>query len=491
MGTYFFYRIEMVNIILKAFDGPLHKKIVTEAFLNRKIGKCISITNGEEYTPDIDAQDIQWMSAKDLRAGRYPEIDWTKYKPLDEKLIEKMRHCEIGFLSMIERYALHGEIPYRERRQQYLDHLRYWNHTLENEDINLLLLFHAPHQCYDYVIYMLCKLKGIPTYFLEHYLVVDGISLLQDFEISGEQLLPAFKKLQQEYSDPSLPIPLSQSYEDFYKVQTTKDIAAQSTPLREKHLTKKHFLTKWYRKGLSTLRHKPKQFFSSLCSANVWSRKLKEHRMTQFYDDHVEKPDFSSPYIYAPLHMQPEESVSPRGGAFQNQELIMQMLAAHIPPGVNIYIKEHPAQGELCRSEEFYRTLLQIPSVKFMPRNTDTFQLMRNAKAVATVTGTVGIEAIFREKPVLMFGHRFYQYAPGIYRIHTNDDCRNAVQSIFQDEETPSLHDLRLFLKAMQDASTPYIMKPATDKQRDLQNTYLIDTGKIIHKTLTPLFTEL
>ena len=478
-----------MNIILKAFDGPLHKLIVTEAFRNRNVGTCISITNGEEHTPDINAENMKWMSAKDLREGLYPNNDWTTYTPLDEELIEKMHSCEIVFLSMIERYALHGDISYRERKRQYLDHLRFWNHTLEEEHIDLFLLFHAPHQCYDYVIYMLCKLKGISTYFLEHYLVVDGITLLEDFEVSGAQLLPTFERLQQEYNDPSLPIPLSESYEEFFTVQTTKNIAAQSTPLREKHLARTNFFTKWFSKGLSVLYHKPRQFLSSLCFIDFWSRKFREHRMTQFYDNHTEQPDFSKPYIYAPLHMQPEESVSPRGGVFQNQELIMQMIAAHIPSGVDIYIKEHPAQGELCRSEEFYHTLLQIPSVKFMPRTTDTFQLMCNAMAVSTVTGTVGIEAIFRGKPVLMFGHRFYQYAPGIYRIHTSDDCREAVKSIFEHGEKPSLHDLRIFLRAMQEESTPYIMKPSTDTERDLHHTYLIDTGKMIHRKLTPLFT--
>ena len=52
-----------------------------------------------------------------------------------------------------------------------------------------------------------------------------------------------------------------------------------------------------------------------------------------------------------------------------------------------------------------------------------------------------------------MFGHRFYQYGPGIYQVHTTEDCAEAVAAIFKRNEKPDLKDAKLFLKALEEVS--------------------------------------
>lgn len=476
-----------MNIILKSFGGELHSIIATEAFRGKHIGTCIHISDNDDCKPQIDADRFTWMPAGQLRAGKY-DVDWTAFTPLDEQLIENMRRCEAVFLSQVGRYGIHGDIPYEERKRQYMAHLRYWNHVLEKEEIGLFLLFVAPHQGYDYVIYELCKHKGIPSYHLEIFPGPNSITITKYFERAGEAVMPTFEKLKQEYADPNVDIPLSAPYEKFYTEQITEDVSAFETPLRAKHYTKQNFFAKWWRIALNMLFKKPKVFLRSLCSPAVWVRRIAAHKTTKFYDEHTQKPDLSVPYVYLPLHMQPEEAVNPRGGAFENQELVIQMLAACLPPDIHIYIKEHPAQEELCRSREFYQALLDIPNVQFVPRGTSTFTLIRHAKAVATLTGTVGIEALFREIPVLMFGHRFYQYIPGVHRIRTLEDCKKAIKSIFKKEEKPVARDMRIFLKAMEFHCTPHIVKPITPEQIVQQKNYLPLTGAMVRKTIEPLF---
>ena len=52
-----------------------------------------------------------------------------------------------------------------------------------------------------------------------------------------------------------------------------------------------------------------------------------------------------------------------------------------------------------------------------MPMNIDSFPLIANSKAVATVTGTVGWEAMVRRKPVLVFGLSWYEKYAGVLKI--------------------------------------------------------------------------
>jgi capsule polysaccharide modification protein KpsS len=73
--------------------------------------------------------------------------------------------------------------------------------------------------------------------------------------------------------------------------------------------------------------------------------------------------------------------------------------------------------------------------------------------AVATISGTAGWEALFLQKPVLLFGNFFYQYADGVYNIRTAKDCKDAIKRIIVSRKQPVLADMRLFLKAVETCS--------------------------------------
>jgi len=59
-----------------------------------------------------------------------------------------------------------------------------------------------------------------------------------------------------------------------------------------------------------------------------------------------------------------------------------------------------------------------------------------------------------------MFGHRFFQFAPGVHRVRSKEDCGDAMTGIFERQEKPSFHDLRLFLKSVEEIGVPYLGPP-------------------------------
>jgi len=61
---------------------------------------------------------------------------------------------------------------------------------------------------------------------------------------------------------------------------------------------------------------------------------------------------------------------------------------------------------------------------------TSNFDLVDNSKAVATVTGTTGWEAVIRGKPTLVFGHAWYKDCEGASYILSEKDCREAISRI-------------------------------------------------------------
>lgn len=131
--------------------------------------------------------------------------------------------------------------------------------------------------------------------------------------------------------------------------------------------------------------------------------------------------DLNQKYIYVPLHNQPEMSTSALGGKFRDQALLIEALARDLPQDWKIFVKENPRQGGYARGPMFFHRLKRIPSVEIMPSSANTHALSKNAQFVASVTGTVGWEAIRQGTPAMVFGAAWYgsfegvvHYRPGL-----------------------------------------------------------------------------
>lgn len=449
----------VMNIILKGFDDGSGKPIVERALSGISIRTCISILNDKKQWPEIHAKEHIWMSAKLLRAGLYPDVDWSQVTPLDEEVMQSMRNTECVFLSMVERYAKYAEMPYRERLRQYLEHLRYWNHILETRKIDVLLMNTVPHQCYDIVIYDLCKKKNIPVHYIERMVHFGVCTIESDWEKAGEEISAHYQELRVGYAD-GRDVPLSPSLENYFKTYSEIDRGPWYMKGHKLIPERKSFLQNWVGIAAHILIHKPRYFFRSVFSPAFWKRKLDQHRTIRLYDRSTKLPDLTKPYIYVPLHLQPEASTNPLGGVFTDQALVVQMLAGSLPPGIRIYVKEHPWQSEVCRSAAFYESLKAIPSVTLVPRHFDTFQLTHHALAIASVTGTAMLEGLFRCKPAIMFGHLYFQYAPGVFPVQNQEECAAAIQTILEKRTVHTLRDMRVFLKAIEESACPYAGAP-------------------------------
>jgi hypothetical protein len=142
--------------------------------------------------------------------------------------------------------------------------------------------------------------------------------------------------------------------------------------------------------------------------------------------------DPRGPYVVFFLHYQPEESTLPRGGIFAQQLIAISKLRSITPADVSVLVKEHPSMFRydhtlsiVVRNSQFYDFIKRLRGVYVVPQETDTFTLIDNARAVATITGTVAIEALARGKPVICFGEAYYKHFAG---VTTYRDIRDATK---------------------------------------------------------------
>jgi capsule polysaccharide export protein KpsC/LpsZ len=175
----------------------------------------------------------------------------------------------------------------------------------------------------------------------------------------------------------------------------------------------------------------------------------RDRALVKVYKAKACAPDLNQDFIYVALHYQPECTTCPMGGAFVDQYLMIDILAKSIPRTMRLYVKEHPVQRSNGRSVQFYEDILKLPNVYLVSQETSTFDLIRNAFAVATVTGTVGWESLFFMKPVLMFGEFFYKHAIGVFQIKDIKAAKQAIAHIHAGVK-PTQQSMRCLLLAIQ-----------------------------------------
>ncbi len=457
----------LIRAIVARFSSEVARKTLQQVLQKRPFAFCavLSTDDVRERLGGITEEDQEWFSSSQVRGCDYTSVDWSHVAPLDEELMERMRGCEALFMDLVMRLEWKRSISYAVRKQWYLRHLQFWNDYLTRRNINLYISAWIPHEIPDVIIYHLCKLRGIPVLYF-HTTTMRDVSFVEyDIASPAPQIPQRYAELLQEYAEVQDPlrIPLGTAFHERYLALSTP--AGQKPPIESYKR-----LTYWgrVRRMFFTQPAQFCRFLFGYCTPQGLQRALRSwhrwrliQRTNAYYDAHAVEPDLMQPFVYFPLHYQPEASTVPMGGAYADQLLVAALLNAHLPEGVLIYIKEHPrAGGWLTRSPEYYAQLLAMKKVRLIARAVDTFLLREHCRAVATVTGSAGFEALFRGKPVFLFGHRFYQYARGVFPIRTAEDCLRAVQEIFERHAVPSLVESRVFLKAMEETCIHGVLDP-------------------------------
>lgn len=134
---------------------------------------------------------------------------------------------------------------------------------------------------------------------------------------------------------------------------------------------------------------------------------------------HFEQPDFEQPYVFFPLHLEPELSLMLYAPFYTDQLSIVRNVAQSLPVSTCLYVKDHlVAQGR--RRPEFYKQVAGIPNVRLIASGCDSLELIRHSQGVVSITGTAALEAALLGKPALTFGDVFFNCLEGPIQ-HTHD----------------------------------------------------------------------
>ena len=322
---------------------------------------------------------------------------------------------------------------------------------MDEHGITHVVFSEIPHHAIDALIYELAQSKGIETIILYQY-SPDRIFSMKNINDYGVcDLLE--KSRDSNASDDFEPCPLFYMDEAWQTTGPRGQLDASMYFNILKFLARNEPLTLFRPTRLAEVIARTRSTVEVLPVWRTLFRTTFNYQLLGYYEQLAKlEKDASTyystlieggrPFVYVPLHLQPEMSTSTLGGVYRDQLLMIEHLDGLLPEGWEIAVKENPKQGTFNRESTFFHRLQRVKSVNFVPSDANTHLLMKHARLVATVTGTAGYEAIQMGTPVVAFGSIWYNCLPGVTRFHQDIDLEQVADNPVDIEGVSRLSSL-------------------------------------------------
>jgi hypothetical protein len=440
------------NVLFFGFRRPLNQQALRRALAGCRVGKVGLISRENFLGPKAEF----FLSAR--HGFRHCDFDGNTFQAFPSgSFLRRQQSSEVVVLRMFERIyrRLSSGQSYERRKRLYLEQVAYVYGLLQDGGYDTVILSDIPHNPFGYLLLSVARGLGKRTHFFFQIQVKDTFIIAPDVE-------GMFEPIRSEYAR----------------------LRASGEPVS---------LTGRMRREFDRRSGKHEPFYMSLGGlpwrrkAYEWSKRIfrvddrfRWHRTLAnglaYWRVRRRPPAPEVPFVYFPLHLQPEATTSPMGGVFVDQYLAVEMLARALPSGWALVIKENPVQRFAKRDLGFYQRLGRMRDVHLVSRSANTFELTERCRAVATITGTAGWEALFLQKPAVVFGNAFYRGAPGTANV---DDPRELAADLraIADGRFPlcTPDDLTRFLVAIEHCSAEGVVDTQYLRDSDLPEAECVE----------------
>lgn len=309
------------------------------------------------------------------------------------------------FLDMIYRG---GDLPIYEYVNMFNLWVNYYYGMFKTQKVDVLIFSDNPHFGVDSIAKEVADAMGIKTVMFMQSLYTNHF-----FAFSNVDDIGVFETLP---NDDHVAVDLEQKYEkdlsymknikifDPYKIEKANTAGTGLISKIKKH--RNNLVAKTKAKIYGELAKKYRVSYANVIYHEAYSKALANMDI-----------DLDKKFIYFPLHMQPEMTTSVLGKEYCDQMLAIERLAEFIPDDWMIYVKENPKQSYYMRERLFFTRVAMQNKVRFVGREYNTYDLIKNSQFVATIAGTAGWEAISGGKNVLVFGLAWYRKLPGVFEF--------------------------------------------------------------------------
>ena len=416
-----------------------------------------------------------------LRKGQFDYSEIGTEVPIDHEIIDNLSKYSSNFFNWVEDTS-GWNFSFSERRRHYYDLLKFWVTVIKNLKPDIFIAYTWPHVTSDYALYLLCKYHfSIPVLYIDIIPYLEGNNRVIGISMEDPSLVFNDTYLSSGESVISQPVKDYLSRQRSAKAMSPKYVTTylQDLDKSAKQKWKKRItllrmiltLSAFKKSGMAFKKNKMPldSVKSEMSNIEYYWFKYKLARkvrmLKKLYIKYESLPNPKDKYIYFAASHQPEVNSNLTAGAYEDTFLVVDMITAAIPDDWFLYYKEHPNvfkeddKGGLERSKEYYDKLKSYSKVKIISPEINTFNLIDDSQAVCSVGGTVGWEAVIRNKPSLVMGSIWYQSCKSIFKIHSYKDVLDAIKKI-KEGYLPDEKDVNRFAQAIYSVSEQGLIFP-------------------------------
>jgi len=167
---------------------------------------------------------------------------------------------------------------------------------------------------------------------------------------------------------------------------------------------------------------------------------IKRRKSRKFVNKNsLRKIDYNQPFVYYPLHSEPERALSIAAPYFTNQIEVVRHIAKSIPVGYKVYVKDHPVMDiKGGRRIEFYEELMKLPNVQLIHTSVPQEELVKKCSLVVTPAGTGALEAAIFGKPSIVFVKTLFSNLPSVEQLQKLEELPIVIRTLLQKKVNPS-----------------------------------------------------
>ncbi|KQR52979.1 hypothetical protein [Brevundimonas sp. Leaf168] len=386
--------------------------------------------------------------------------------PADMLNSEPFRRLKDQSIKMMDRNDIIGVFRYTDREALFYALFFHFYAKVKAKKPHLVISAHSPHVPAAMVLFGVCRMLEVKTLHLREVPQTDLTYLATDFEdgfletetdqdVKNDRLgdLKAYVSKFQgaDYGT------IEPSYMKAQKAKDAESEAPEAAFGRFGH---------YRRQGLAVDLHNPPRAAASYrvistdilednpsvrfrvdmdqSESEAWlAYKLDLLSLQRFeYEQLALTPDLDEPFVYFPLHYEPEKTSNPDGGVWYNVYDAIAALRSKVPLHVPIYVKEHYSQfspnmgGARGRSAYLYRAIRSLPNVGLIDMDMLQLELMTKAAFTASQTGTACIEAACLGRKAVLMGDIWFSHCPNVWRFAEMPTFDDLLAAPAQDAET-------------------------------------------------------
>jgi len=334
---------------------------------------------------------------------------------------------------------------------------RFYETVLEEIKPDYLFIFFTIHH-YQHLLHQLCKAKKIKILMFGPVRFGNRMMISKEgLQIDDLDHFSSNENISEEYLDKYL-----KKFSPFKQLIEAKKTSFESHTW-DRYVANLKFFGRFWEKNYRDQYSHYGNTRSKILSTKV-SRSINRKRRQSFLDNNLSKKiDKTQPFVYFPLHYEPERILLIDAPFYDNQLSVITSIAKSLPTDYLLYVKEHPFMGTLgWREISFYKKIIDLPNVKLIHPSVKPEEIIQKSSLVITIAGTAGLEAAFYNKPSIVFTNQIYSELSFVHKLKNIEDLPSVIRQ-YLSKSVNKLELAKLVQKIDQNSFEFNINKFASD----------------------------